>query len=86
LENTQENLVKKTCKELGITQKELAEITKVSLPTIQRWSFSNNIPPQHIVFLNLILENRNLYSQIEKMQNVFQDIQKYSSNQVIQRG
>jgi predicted transcriptional regulator len=34
----EENLVKKTCKELGITQKELAEKIGVSPHTITRWN------------------------------------------------
>jgi DNA-binding XRE family transcriptional regulator len=39
MENKQEvNLVKKTCKELGITQKELAEKIGVTSHTITNWS------------------------------------------------
>ncbi len=34
----EENLVKKTCRELGITQKELAEIMGVSKTTLSDWS------------------------------------------------
>jgi DNA-binding XRE family transcriptional regulator len=34
----EENLVKKTCKELGITQKELAEKIGVTQHTITNWS------------------------------------------------
>jgi len=34
---SEENLVKKTCKELGITQKELAEKLGVSQTTVMRW-------------------------------------------------
>ena len=37
-EQNELNLVKKTCKELGITQKELAEIVGVSQTTIFRWN------------------------------------------------
>ncbi len=37
-ENQEENLVKKTCRELGITQKELAERLEVSPHTITNWS------------------------------------------------
>jgi DNA-binding XRE family transcriptional regulator len=33
-----ENIVKKTCKELGITQKELAEILGVAEDTVSLWS------------------------------------------------
>jgi DNA-binding XRE family transcriptional regulator len=34
----EENLVKRTCKELGITQKELAEIMGVTPHTVTNWS------------------------------------------------
>jgi predicted transcriptional regulator len=36
----EENLVKKTCKELGITQKELAEITKIDRGNLSRWNLN----------------------------------------------
>jgi transcriptional regulator with XRE-family HTH domain len=42
-EKTEENLVKKTCRELGITQKELAETLGVSNTTISDWA--NNKTP-----------------------------------------
>jgi DNA-binding XRE family transcriptional regulator len=38
LENKEENLVKKTCRELGITQKELAEILGVTPHTVTNWT------------------------------------------------
>ena len=37
-EEKEENLVKKTCKELGITQKELANFFEVSAQTVSNWS------------------------------------------------
>jgi DNA-binding XRE family transcriptional regulator len=37
-EQIEENLVKKTCRELGITQKELAEIMEVTPHTITNWT------------------------------------------------
>jgi transcriptional regulator with XRE-family HTH domain len=40
----EENLVKKTCKELGITQKELAEKIGVSQNTVSTWKNNNKIP------------------------------------------
>jgi len=39
---SEENLVKKTCKELGITQKELAERIGVSVQTLSRWNQDNS--------------------------------------------
>ena len=53
---SEENLVKKTCRELGITQKELAERIGVNSGTVRNWS-SNNIIPQNIMnHLNLLVE------------------------------
>jgi len=40
----EENLVKKTCKELGITQKELAERIGLNEVSISRWSNGAKIP------------------------------------------
>jgi predicted transcriptional regulator len=37
----EESLVKKTCRELGITQKELAEMLGVSQNTISNWTKGN---------------------------------------------
>ena len=42
-EQSEENLVKKTCKELGMTQKELAEKIGVSRQTVSDWA--NNKTP-----------------------------------------
>jgi predicted transcriptional regulator len=75
----EENLVKKTCRELGITQKELAEKTSISLPTINRWSSTNKIPKQNVMFLNLLLENNQLQNQLSEFQNFFHKFNKLSS-------
>lgn len=75
----EENLVKKVCKELNFTQKELAEKIKISLPTIQRWSYSNKIPPQNIEFLNLILEHKRVNSELEDIKRVFKNINIFNS-------
>ena len=49
------NLVKKTCKELGITQKELAEKIGVSSQTISDWSnHKTPIPKWGLNIFNLL--------------------------------
>jgi transcriptional regulator with XRE-family HTH domain len=53
----EENLVKKTCKELGITQKELAEKMGVNAITPSQWITKKNIPQWAENFMNLIIEN-----------------------------
>ncbi|EJF07248.1 putative transcriptional regulator with C-terminal CBS domains [Thiovulum sp. ES] len=79
MENREENLVKKTCRELGITQKELAEKTGISLPTINRWSASNQIPKQNIIFLETILENQKLQNKLLEFQDFFEKFKTLSS-------
>ena len=48
----EENLVKKTCRELGITQKELAKKIGVSTRTLTNWSNKSIKIPQ--MAINLI--------------------------------
>ncbi|MDR1614402.1 MAG: helix-turn-helix transcriptional regulator [Campylobacteraceae bacterium] len=55
------NIVKKTCKELGITQKELAARIGIAEVTINKWaSDPSNITPQGIKSLELVAENAKL--------------------------
>jgi len=54
-----DNIVKQTCKELGITQKELAERLEVPQPTMARWQ-SGDIPRMAKLALELMLENKEL--------------------------
>ena len=50
----QENLVKKTCKELGITQKELAERIGVNKNSVSDWA-NNKTPISKLVETTLNL-------------------------------
>jgi len=61
-----ENIVKKTCKELGITQKELAERLEVPQPTISRWASStDDIPRMAQKYLELLSETESLKEKFE---------------------
>jgi len=71
MENTQENLVKKTCRELGINQKELAEKIDIPQGTVNRWSSTDEIPKMTILALNLLLENNNLKTGVEYIMKGF---------------
>lgn len=53
-----ENIIKQTCKELGITQKELAERMGVSVDTISNWSTAKTYTPKWALelFRLMILE------------------------------
>jgi len=52
-----ENIVKKVCKELGITQKELAEMLEVSTSAVSLWS-KGEIPKMAKIALECMLENK----------------------------
>jgi len=54
----QENIVKKVCKELGITQKELAKIMGINEGTPAQWSSKGNISQWAINFMNILIENK----------------------------
>ena len=53
----EQNIVKKVCKELNITQAELARQLEVSPATISDWA-KGNIPKMAEMALLLILENK----------------------------
>ena len=56
MSENEENLVKKTCKELGITQKELAERIGFSTTSIYKWNNGFKMPKNAIKTLNILLE------------------------------
>lgn len=53
------NLVKQTCKELGVTQKELAERIGVSDGTVRNWSSKGDIPLNILNHFKLLVEHHN---------------------------
>jgi len=62
-----ENIVKKVCKELGITQKELAEMLDIPPSTISRWASSDEIPKTARIALELLLENKDLKEKLNAL-------------------
>ena len=54
-----DNIVKKVCKELGITQKELAERLEVQPSAVSNWS-KGDIPQMTQLALELLIENKDL--------------------------
>ena len=66
-----ENIVKATCRELGITQKELAEKLGTHLTTVQKWVSSNELPNSVIKSIELLLENEDLKSKLNKFKTAF---------------
>ena len=82
----EENLVKKTCRELGITQKKLAEILGISESSIKRIA-SSEPTKQMENSIKLVLENYQLKQdlfKIEEFQNnlknfLYIDTKKYKT-------
>jgi transcriptional regulator with XRE-family HTH domain len=57
----EENLVKKTCQELGINQFELSKLTKIDNSSLSRWKIGKRKIPEYIEeYLNLLIEFRKL--------------------------
>ena len=72
-----ENIVKKVCKELGITQKELAERIGAAEATVRNWSAGKEVPKWAIKSMELLIENqkyKNLVSAIKNLQNALKEI------------
>ncbi|MFW2308049.1 helix-turn-helix domain-containing protein [Aliarcobacter butzleri] len=53
-----ENIVKKVCAELEITQKELAEKLGASEGTVRNWSSSNELPQWALNFIETLIEHK----------------------------
>lgn len=68
----EENIVKRTCKELGINQKELAEKLKVNDVTVRNWSSKGNVPETSMEFMKLLIENKKLQDKVTKVQTALQ--------------
>ncbi|MGP1527629.1 MAG: helix-turn-helix domain-containing protein [Campylobacter sp.] len=66
-----ENIVKRVCKELGITQRELAERLGVHITAVQKWvANANELPLQTQKVLELVLENHRLKTKVEKIEKI----------------
>ena len=62
----EENIVKKVCKELGITQKELAEMLEVQPSAVSNWG-SGKIPKMVEILLNQMLELKECKDKLKKI-------------------
>ena len=56
----EENLVKKTCRELGINQKQLSEITGFATQTLSKWKHNSKLPQTAINYFHLLVEHEKL--------------------------
>ncbi|EAK0343252.1 XRE family transcriptional regulator [Campylobacter jejuni] len=66
-----ENIVKKVCKELNITQKELSEILGVAPNTTNQWATQIEPPQIAVNFMKLLIENKKQKEQLEKFKKAF---------------
>ncbi|EJF06522.1 putative transcriptional regulator [Thiovulum sp. ES] len=83
MENREENLVKKTCRELGITQKELAKKIGVPNGTVNRWASTDDIPKMTVLALKLLMENRELKTGIEYITKGFSIFSKHQQKATV---
>ena len=74
----EQNIVKKVCAELGITQKELAEKLATSKPTVERWSSTGEIPDSSKKHLEILLENEELKKENQEIKKALSILKKYS--------
>ena len=65
MENREEHLVKRVCRECNLTRKELAEELDIPLGTIGRWVSENHMPKTATMALNLMLENKKLKDKLQ---------------------
>lgn len=70
-----ENIVKKVCKELGITQKELAEMLGVNPSAVSQWNVET--PKMAEKTLELLLENHKLKKDLKEIIKAHRIIHKY---------
>lgn len=70
-----DNIVKRVCAELGITQRELAERIDIPESTIARWK-SGDIPRLADLYLNALLENLDLKTKLEAIKQAHEIISK----------
>lgn len=61
----EESLVKQACKQLGITQSDLAERMGIHYTTIAKWG--REIPKSSKVTIELMLENQALKARLERV-------------------
>jgi len=67
---TEENIVKRVCKELSITQKELAEKLGVPQSTVSGWA-NGDIPKMTKYALELMIENHNLETKLSVFKKAY---------------
>ncbi len=62
-----ENIVKKTCRELGITQKELAEYFGVTAKAVSDWGVARYPLPKHFYIIIDLIKNKRDCETLKRM-------------------
>lgn len=70
-EQNNENIVKRVCKELGITQRELAERIGVASNTPAQWATQTTPPDMAVKFMELLIEHEKTKRQLDKFKQGF---------------
>lgn len=73
-----ENIVKRTCKELGLTQKELAERLDVSKPSVDRWASTGEIPDSSKKLIEFLVENEKLKNELLELKQALKVLHKHT--------
>ncbi|PAF50438.1 transcriptional regulator [Helicobacter sp. 13S00477-4] len=71
--SNEQNLIKKTAKELGMTYKELGEAIGYSEATLKSVVSTNSVSQQIEKVISLYVENQELHKKIETLKN-FKDM------------
>ena len=66
----EENIVKRVCKELGISYQELADILGVGISTINNSASTGKVSKQLETAINLYLKNIELEKELEEYNNL----------------
>ncbi len=68
----EENIVKKACKELNVSVRDLAELLGASEGTVRNWSSSNDLPQWAINFINLLITNKKEKEIVIKVKEIIE--------------
>lgn len=77
------NIVKETAKELGMTQKELAERMGIAEQTVRNWASKNEAPLWATNFMKNLLEIKSIKIELEEHKHtleVFKEFKKALNN------
>ncbi|MDD3467919.1 MAG: helix-turn-helix domain-containing protein [Campylobacterales bacterium] len=71
-----ENIVKKTAKELGMTQKELAEAIGAAEATVRNWASGKEVPEWALKSMRMLCErqkDKEIIDTLKKLQNLISE-------------